>query len=302
MTNALLIVSYGGPERAEEVLPFLQRLFAGKNVPPQRIDAAVKKYERCAEAGGHYSPLNNECRKLIAGVQNEFKRKEKNVAVYWGNLFHKPLLEETLEQMHRSGISSADVFVTNAFTCNNRYCDALQSFNSGAINLKLLPQPNRSRLFLEAQTDTLLTALAQDSLAQDLSDTGKRLVLFSAHSIPKNDASAAIYAAELNEACRCIACLCREDFDWELVYQSASGSADNWLGPDIKERLRDIAGEGRCERVVVSPLGFFCENMETQYDLDVEAGQVCRELGLKYHRATAAGTSPKICRMIADEF
>ncbi|MDR3234834.1 MAG: ferrochelatase [Planctomycetaceae bacterium] len=302
--DALLIISYGAPEREEDVFPFLHNLFAGKNVPPQRLEYAAEKYRRCAAQSGSYSPLNGECLQLIAGVRNEFKRRNQNIPVYWGNLFHEPLLKDTLEQMQRSGIAEAGIFVTSAFSCNSRYNEALQSVKNITINLKYLPLPNRNRLFLEAQTDTLLTALAHHSLTDYPSSAGSRLVLFSAHSLPKSDPQAAVYAEELQEACRSIAELSQEPFDWELVYQSAGVPADRWLEPDIKDRIRSYsrqtAAAGLCRSVIVSPIGFFCENMETHCDLDIETGQLCGELALGYCRAAAVGAAPKICRMIAD--
>jgi ferrochelatase len=296
MMKSLLIIAYGAPECSNEVVPFLQNLFAGKNVPSQRIDAAVQKYERYAALTGHYSPLNQECRKLAAGIKREFKNRHQDIQVYQANLYWHPLLRETFEQMHRDGITEASVFVTSAFSCNNRYSEALQKEINAPIKLKFIPPPNTNRLFLKAQTDALLTALAHNTLESG----NERIVLFSAHSLPKSDVQCNVYQDELLEACRNIAGLCHEPFDWKLVFQSASGPTDRWLTPDITATIKQIAAEGRYKGVVVLPIGFFCENMETGYDLDCEAGQLCSELNLSYNRASTVGTDAKISRMIAD--
>ena len=107
----LLLISYGAPEQQEDVVPFLNHLFAGKNVPAERVAAAVQKYERFAAKTGHYSPLNAECRKLIAGV----RQMEPDLPIYWGNLFWHPLLTDTVAEMARDGVKRAVCFATSAF-------------------------------------------------------------------------------------------------------------------------------------------------------------------------------------------
>ncbi|GHT21005.1 ferrochelatase [Planctomycetales bacterium] len=298
MSRSLLLLSYGAPEKPEDVVPYLHNLFGGKPVSEQRLNAAVKKYERYAATAGHYSPLNNECRKLAAGVREELRRLNSAVPIYEACLFCSPQLNETFEKMHKDGIDRTDVFITSAFT-GLRYDELIAAVQNSVrlhrLPLPALPSNPAHKLFLKAQTDTLLTALANNTLES----SGSRIVLFSAHSLPKNVPSTGNYVQLLTQVCRSIAGLCQEPFDWELVFQSASGSAENWLAPDIKDRLRQLADERKYASVVVSPLGFFCENMETEYDLDIEAGQLCRELGLDFYRAGTVGNSPDIYRMLA---
>ena len=290
----LLIVSYGAPERQEDVVPFLNNLFVGKNVSAERFEAAVQKYERYAAKTGHYSPLNSECRKLITGVRHN----APNVPIYWGNLFWYPLLVDTVAEMARDGIDRAVCFVTSAFDSpsgNLRYADALEAarhaVGANAPFLEKLPLPFEHPLFIEAQADRIreLTYLVGTPAH----------ILFTAHSIPIADASRCRYVEQLQSACRMVIEKLGTPNPWDLVYQSRSGAAEHWLGPDIKERIRGLAA-GQCRTVIVSPIGFFCENMETEYDLDIEVGKCCAEWGLSFYRAKAVGAMPLICRLLCE--
>jgi ferrochelatase len=315
---AILLVSYGTPESKEEVLPFLNKLFAGKKVPPERIAAAVAKYEAFAQQTGQYSPLNEECRQLIAGILRELAFHKSQAlnstlstsSVYWGNLFWHPLLEDTVAEMTRDGIEHAVYFATSAFDSeagNKRYADAIESARQkigvDAPIFEKASLPFEHPLFIEAQTDRLLEALAWAQL-NDLTveqPAEDFMILFSAHSIPKTDAAKSNYIAQLNKTCRTI--IEKTSFStlsWEIVYQSRSGLAEHWLEPEIKERIQEIAANGQYRTVIVSPVGFFCENMETVNDLDLEVGGLCDKLGLSFVRARAVGASPKICRMIVE--
>ena len=314
----LLLVSYGAPERQDEVVPFLNNLFAGKNVPAERIASAVQKYKRFAAKTGHYSPLNTECRKLIKGIRQEccphpnplpagegtigtsLPMGEKT-RIYWGNLFWHPFLADTIAEMAKDGIERAACFATSAFDSpsgNQRYADALESarraVGTNAPILEKLPLPFDHPLFIEAQADSLPPVSAV------VCRLPSAVLLFSAHSIPLADAAQSKYVEQLQSVCRSVIEKSGMTMPWELVYQSRSGQAEHWLGPDIKERIITLATEGHVESVIVSPIGFFCENMETEYDLDVEAGELCAKLGLNYHRVKAVGGVPKICRMITE--
>ena len=322
----LLLVSYGAPERQEDVVPFLNNLFAGKNVSADRIATAVQKYERYATKTGHYSPLNAECRKLIEGIRwacaphshccpsgsnlsEEEERTNRSLPkgagplIYWGNLFWHPLLTDTIAEMAREGIDHAVCFPTSVFDSppgHQRYADALESARQAvgthAPILKKLPLPFDHPFFIEAQTDRLLETLAW----HDVEETPAPHILFSAHSIPRADAARCHYVEQLQSTCRKVIDKGGITTSWELVYQSRSGAAEHWLGPDIKERIHELTREGQIESVIVSPIGFFCENMETEYDLDIEIGEYCAQRGCAFFRARAVGATPKICQMIVE--
>ena len=292
MSHPLLILSYGAPQRHEDVLPFLHNLFAGKNVPEQRIADAVQKYERFAEKTGRYSPLNEECRNLVEGI----RQIDSGRPIYWGNLFWHPLLTDTVAKMRQDGIEQAVCFATSAFDSpagNQRYADALMKAMDANLPLIIekVPLPFAEPLFIESQADRLLEIPFANMPAPYL--------LFSAHSIPLADAARSHYVEQLQFSCRAVIERLGIDIPWELLYQSRSGLPTNWLGPDIKERIGQLATQKRYQSIIVSPIGFFCENMETQYDLDIEVSECCATLGLSYHRAQAVGALPKICQMIA---
>ena len=305
----LLLISYGAPEQQDDVVPFLNNLFAGQTVPVERRTAAVQKYNRYAAKTGHLSPLNAECRRLREGILYEWSpRHSEPLPIYWGNLFGHPLLTDIVAAMARDGVGRATCFATSVFDSpagNQRYVDALETarkaIGASAPILEKLPLPFDHPLFLEAQTDRLLEALAWHHL-EEASRTDNRqtaVVLFSAHSIPLVDAARCPYVCQLQATCQKVIEKSGIWLPWELVYQSRSGQPERWLGPDIKERIRELAAEG-CRSVIVSPIGFFCENMETEYDLDVEVGEECAELGLSFFRSRAVGALPKICRMIVE--
>ena len=294
--RSLLLVSYGAPEKQEDVVPFLNNFFAGKNVPAARIEAATHKYEKYAITTGHYSPLNAECRKMIAKIQ----RIDPNLHIYWGNLFWHPLLTAAVAEMTRNGVQDALCFATSAFDSpsgNQQYADALEAARAtvgmDAPILRKLPLPFEHPLFIEAQVDQLSKTAADNQLPATV-------IMFSAHSILCVDAARCHYVEQLLSTCRAVIEKSGITIPWELVYQSRSGASEHWLGPDIKERIRELFAAGRVESVIVSPIGFFCENMETEYDLDVEVGACCAELGLSFSRVKTVGTTAKICQMITD--
>jgi ferrochelatase len=318
ISKTFLLISYGAPEKKEEVIPFLHNLLAGKmdsKMLQDRIIAASEKYDETARQTGKLSPLNEECRNLITGIHREAELSNFDLRIYWGNLFWHPLLENTLAKMTEDGIKQAVWFATSMFDSgisskryNNALKTACQKMGSVAPIFEKLPLTFNHPLFIEAQTDCLCETLARIS-SEIVSDKSpfyelenSVLVLFSAHSIPKSDAACSNYVTQLRQACRfVIEKSYVPSLSWELVFQSRSGSAEHWLAPDIKDRIREIAATGQYRTIIVSPIGFFCENMETVNDLDWEVGKICNEIGLRFIRARAIGALPKISKMIVAE-
>ncbi len=348
---ALLLLSYGAPEREDEVRPFLARLFQHARVSTEHVDAAAEKYHEFARKTGGYSPLNRECRALIEGIRRELSgsvrdsnrltvfpeyspetscRQAPNrtalkgdasrqyaanaCSIFWANLFWRPLLEDVLVEMAQQGVQNVVCFITSAFDSHasrGRYVEALEAArknvgkNTPAIavpEITLLPPPFEERLFLEAQADRLLETLAWAALESWDAANDDIQVIFTAHSIPKADAENSKYVEQLSETCKKVAELCGlRRADWELAWQSRGLRAlpGEWLEPDVSSRVEELAQTG-CRSVVVVPIGFFCENMETANDLDLELGEWCRRRGLRFYRAKTVGATPKICRMIGE--
>jgi protoporphyrin/coproporphyrin ferrochelatase len=281
--DALLIVSFGGPEQREDVIPFLENVLRGRNVPRERLLAVAAHYY-------HFdgrSPINDQNRALIAALLQVVK-----IPVYWGNRNWHPLLADTVRQMREDGIRRAVAFATSAFGSYSgcrQYLEDIARARAAVENapeIVKIPPFSAHPLFLEAMTDRVGRALAELP--------GARLV-FTAHSVPVSMAESSPYVQQLEAASRRVA----EGagvHEWRLVYQSRSGPpAQPWLGPDICDYLRESPSD-----TIIAPIGFLSDHMEVMYDLDTEARAVCDELGVRMVRAGTVGTHPAVIRMIAE--
>ncbi|MBZ5635265.1 MAG: ferrochelatase [Acidobacteriia bacterium] len=280
--DALLIVSFGGPEKREDVIPFLENVLRGRNVPRERMLEVAEHYY-------HFdgrSPINDQNRALIEALRAVVK-----IPIYWGNRNWHPLLADTTRQMRDDGIKRVVAFVTSAFGSYSgcrQYIEDIENAR-GQLRIDKIRPFSAHPKFIEAMTDRVRTALAE--LPQE------RLV-FTAHSVPLSMAESSPYVRELEQACAAVAQgvgrIGRND--WKLVYQSRSGPPGQpWLEPDIGDYLRDIRSD-----VVVVPIGFLSDHMEVLYDLDTEARALCVELGVKMVRAGTVGTHPAMIEMIAE--
>jgi ferrochelatase len=249
------------------------------------------------EMFGGVSPINQQNRNLIAALEKELERNGPRLPIYWGNRNWHPLLTDTVGRMAEDGIKNALAFVTSAYSsyssCRQyleNISDAQAQVGPGAPRIEKLRAFYNHPLFIEANVAHVRAALEQVS--------GAHLV-FTAHSIPESMATNCDYAIQLAETAGLIARELNID-NWQLVYQSRSGSPmQPWLGPDVCDHLRSLARAG-VKEVVVAPIGFVSDHMEIVYDLDFEAQNVARELGLKMVRAATAGTHPSFVKMIRE--
>jgi len=294
--DALLVVSFGGPERMDDVIPFLENVLRGRNVPRERMLKVAKHYEMF----GGVSPINQQNRNLIAALQKELDENGPRLPIYWGNRNWHPLLPDTLAQMARDGIRDALAFVTSAYSSYSSCRQYLQNISDArAVAGRDAPRVEKLRvfykhpLFIQANVDHVHAALAQFDDAESVN------LVFTAHSIPESMAVNCDYAAQLAEAGGLVAAAV-EIKNWQLVYQSRSGSpAQPWLGPDITDHLRALHRDGITD-VVVAPIGFVSDHMEVVYDLDFETQKVAQEIGMKMVRAATAGTHPAFVKMIRE--
>ena len=292
--DALLLVSFGGPEGMDDVIPFLENVLRGRNVPRERMLTVARHYKMF----GGVSPINQQNRDLIAALRQELDENGPELPIYWGNRNWDPLLPDTLKQMAQDGIKNALAFVTSAYSSysscrqyRQNISDAQAAVGPDAPRVEKLRVFYNHPLFIEANVDHIRAALAQVEFAANL--------VFTAHSIPESMAVNCDYAAQLAEAGGLIASALGIK-NWQLVYQSRSGSPSQpWLGPDVSEHLRTLYSEG-IRHVVVAPIGFVSDHMEVVYDLDIEAQKVAGELGMKMVRAATAGTHPAFVRMIRE--
>jgi protoporphyrin/coproporphyrin ferrochelatase len=294
--DALLVVSFGGPEGMDDVIPFLENVLRGRNVPRERMLQVAHHYELF----GGVSPINQQNRDLIAALEKELERNGPKLPIYWGNRNWHPMLVDTLRRMTADGIRNALAFVTSAYSSYSSCRQYLQNISDaqaevgpGAARVEKLRAFYNHPLFIEANVDQIRTAWRQ------LDDAGSAQLVFTAHSIPESMAANSNYAAQLAEAGSLIAQALNIE-NWQLVYQSRSGSPSQpWLGPDICEHLTALRSAG-VTNVVVAPIGFVSDHMEVVYDLDVEAQSVAKDLDMNMVRARTAGTHPAFVKMIRE--
>ena len=296
--DALLVVSFGGPEGPADVDSFLDNVFRGLRVPPETKAQVAKRYQHV----GGVSPINAHTRAFIKALQLELDAHGPALPIYWGNRNWHPLLPDTIAQMAHAGVRRALAFVTSSFSSYSgcrRYREDLYEAASSVPNaprLDKLRVPYNHPGFIEAMRDRVAEALK----TLPLTKRKHALVLFSAHSLPLAMARGCAYETQLAESCRLVAEALKHE-RWRLVYQSnnASYGREPWLGPDIRDALRDADAEG-VAAVVVAPIGFVCDHMEVILDLDVEAAAVARELDLKMARAGTVGTHPAYVAMVRE--
>jgi ferrochelatase len=302
--DAILIVSFGGPEKQADVIPFLENVLRGKDVPPERMLSVAEHYY-------HFdgkSPINEQNRNLIAALNRELAEHQIALPVYWGNRNWHPLLADSLSQMKQDGVKKALAFFTSAFSSYSgcrQYREnivvAREAVGEGAPVVEKLRVFFNHPGFIEAVADHSTDGLRQLSMEE----RKRAKLVFTAHSIPLSMAQGSMYQLQLAEASRLVADRVanersgRNDFD--LVYQSRSGPPTQpWLEPDILDFLRQYKQRGGNDPVVIVPIGFVSDHMEVLYDLDTEAKDLCAEIGLRMVRVACAGTHPRFVSMIRE--
>ena len=294
--DALLVLSFGGPEGPDDVRPFLENVLRGRPVPPGRLEEVAEHYLHF----GGVSPINAQNRALIAALEAELAAHGPRLPIYFGNRNWHPFLEDTVRRMCDDGVRRALVFVTSAFSSYSgcrQYREDLARASAAAG-----PHPpvfDKLRVFSNhpgfiAACAARLTE-ARDRLPEELRAEAE--VLFTAHSIPLAMARHSAYVAQLTEAAQLVA-EASGSRGWRIAYQSRSGSpATPWLEPDVRDMITERSRAGT-RAVIVQPIGFVSDHMEVVYDLDVEAAGHATSLGLAYARAGTAGTHPAFVRAI----
>jgi protoporphyrin/coproporphyrin ferrochelatase len=292
--DALLVVSFGGPEKHEDVLPFLENVLRGKNVPRERMLEVAEHYY-------HFdgrSPINDQNKQLIAALEGECRSQGIAIPVYWGNRNWHPLLADTLKHMQAEGVRRAAALTTSAFGsysgCRQYREDIARAQQAAGVQgmvIEKLPNFCDRPEFIEAMADRVRAAMAELQGAEQL--------IFTAHSIPVSMADASPYLRQLKEASARVAAACGMT-NWTLVFQSRSGPPTQpWLAPDICDYLRDQHASG-VRSVIICPIGFISDHMEVLYDLDTEARALCDQLGMKMVRAGTVGAHPRLVSMVCD--
>ncbi len=301
--EALLVLSFGGPEGHDDVMPFLENVTRGRGIPRERLEEVAEHYHHF----GGVSPINDQNKALIAAIEDALASAGVDLPVYWGNRNWGPYVEDTWAQMAGDGIEHVYVFATSAYAsfsgCRQYHEDVARARVSygGGPTAEKLPHYFDAPGFVRANADALAAALA--SLPEEVRGTAR--LVATAHSIP--DVMAAVagpdggaYEAELTAAARRVVDAVDAGRPFDLVWQSRSGPPSvPWLEPDINDHLRTLAKDGETA-VVVFPVGFVSDHLEVIWDLDNEARETAEELGLTFARAATAGTHPAFVASVVD--
>ncbi|HET7012804.1 MAG TPA: ferrochelatase [Streptosporangiaceae bacterium] len=300
--NAFLLVSFGGPEGPDDVMPFLRNVTAGRGVPDERLAKVAEHYY---EFGG-ISPINAQCRELLAAIEKDFAAVGLDLPVYWGNRNWQPYLADTMAAMANHGVERVIALATSAyssFSSCRQYLDdidrARAAVGPDAPEVIKIPPYYRHPGFIGSFIDATLAAIG--TLPAEVCDGAE--LIFTAHSIPASMANASgpaggAYAAQLAVVAEAVTTGLRRA-SWRLAYQSRSGPPSvPWLEPDVNDCLEEVAAGGASAAVVV-PIGFVSDHMEIKFDLDTEAAQTAARLGLPLARAATPGTAPRFVSMIS---
>lgn len=288
--DAVLLVSFGGPERREDVLPFLKNVVRGRNVPEDRLRAVAEQYY----AFGGRSPINDANRLLLGDLMSELMLRGVLLPMYWGNRNWHPLLPDVVRKMADDGVRRALALVTSAFSSYSscrQYRENIEDARSqvgpeAPVIDTVRPFFNHPG-FIEAMEHRVGVALSD----LDAEGEAPAVVVFTAHSLPLAMSESCDYVAQLEEACRLVSERVGVR-DWELAFQSRSGPPSQpWLEPDVCDHLRALRRRG-VKRVCIAPIGFVSNHIEILYDLDTRAAAVAREIGLDFVRADTVGRHP----------
>jgi protoporphyrin/coproporphyrin ferrochelatase len=301
--DSFLLVSFGGPEGRDDVIPFLENVTRGRGVPRERLERVAEHYYHF----GGVSPINQQCRDLLAAVEKDFAASGTDLPVYWGNRNWDPMLTDTVAAMAADGRQHAIAFVTSAYSCYSSCRQYLEDIERARVAVPGAPRIDKLRQyfnhpgFVEPFADAARSAA--ESLPLPVQETYD--LVFTAHSIPEAMAAASgpaggSYPRQLAEASRLVAERLGHGDSWRLVYQSRSGRPSvPWLEPDIGDCLTELAGAGS-SGVVVVPIGFISDHVEVVFDLDVEAAERAERLGLPMARAATPNSDPRFVAMITE--
>ncbi len=299
--DAVLVVAFGGPEGPDDVRPFLANVLRGRRIPPERIEAVAHHYELF----GGVSPLTAITRRQVEGLKERLAVRGVHVPVFLGMRNWHPLLPDTIREMSAVGIRRAVGFICAAHrsysSCTQYRQNVIdaRAANRGQggndVEITYVGDWHLADGFVDANAQHIRDA--QTGLPADVREAAR--IVFTAHSIPSSMTGAERYRAQLLESAGRVAARVGAS-DWALVFQSRSGRPeDPWLGPDVNDYLRAEHASG-LRAAILSPLGFLCDHVEVLYDLDHEAADVCREIGLPMVRASAVNDAPAFLDTMAD--
>ncbi len=290
----VLILGFGGPEKPQDILPFLENVTKGRRIPPERINEVAHHYELI----GGRSPYNEYTFRLGHAIQTSLKSLGIKLPIYYGMRHSNPFLSDTLKKIESDGHQKGLLIVLAPYrssASDGRYLEQLaviQQEKGIKLEYKNLPPWFNHPLFIEAQSNRVREIGTDFNKAEPL-------LIFTNHSIPVSAARSSHYESEFMEASRQVACALKAN-RWLFAYQSRSGAPqDPWLEPDILTVLKYQKGQG-VSSVLLVPISFLCDNAEVLYDLDIEAKRFAEKMNLRLERAKTVGDHPEFAKMWAE--
>ncbi|KAA0919701.1 ferrochelatase [Dietzia sp. ANT_WB102] len=300
--DALLVLSFGGPEGQEDVIPFLENVTRGRGIPRERLEEVATHYRHL----GGRSPINDLNREIITNVEAELARRGRDLPVYFGNRNWMPMVEDTVRQMVADGVRTAAVFATSAWGGYSGCAQYQEDIARARDQVEGAPTMVRLRQFYDHPL--FVQRFATDLKAAVASAAPGARVIFTAHSVPNAADETAgppalggrLYSRQVAEASRLVAAAAGVE-DYDLVWQSRSGPPSvPWLEPDVVDHVSDLASTKEVRDVVVVPIGFISDHVEVIWDLDTELVDEVRELGVTVTRCATPGPSPEFAGMILE--
>jgi ferrochelatase len=295
--DAAIMIGYGGPEKPEDIMPFLRRVAKGRPIPEERLREVAEHYEII----GGRSPINELTFRQAKGLEGVLAEKGMPMKVYVGMRNWHPLLTDTVKEMARDGVKNVVGIILATCQCYSSWEQYQENFRDAIaeagveIGIEYIPPVYNHPLFIDSVAENVAERLREIPLKE------RKLtrLLFTAHSIPLEMAEGSPYVEQLLEASRLVAG--RVDFpDWTLCFQSRSGRPeDPWLEPDVCEVIERLSREG-VKHVVVEPIGFVCDHVEVLYDIGVEAQKVADDNGVTLHLARTVNDSRGFLLALAD--
>jgi ferrochelatase len=295
--DAILMIAFGGPEKTDDIRPFLSKVSSGRPIPPKRLDEVAHHYELI----GGRSPLNEITYRQARGLEAQLKINGYSLPVYVGMRNWHPFLSETVIEMSKEGINNALAIIMAAHQSDaswERYQrDVEEAISMTGVELSVdYTEPFYDHpLFIEDSAERIAECLEQIP-STDRDDT---VLIFTAHSIPTPMAEASPYVEQLTISCRLISERLGHK-NWLLAYQSRSGRpTDPWLEPDVRDLIRALSKKSTTH-VIIQPIGFICDHVEVLYDIGIEAAEVAADVGIKMLRAKTVNDDQKFIEALAD--
>ncbi|MEO1064191.1 MAG: ferrochelatase [Actinomycetota bacterium] len=291
--DAVLVVSFGGPEGPDDVMPFLRNVTRGRGVPDDRLAEVAEQYLRF----GGVSPLPEHDRRLVEAIRTDLAANDVDLPVYLGNRNWDPLLADTVARMRDDGIERALAFVTSAYSSYSgcrQYREDIEAarfaVGPGAPEIQKVRAFHNHPGFVEPFVDGVRAALDRRPDAR---------LVFTAHSVPTSMAETSDYVEQLRDTAGLVADGVGRD-TWDLVWQSRSGPPSvPWLEPDVGDHLQACADDGVTE-VVLVPIGFVADHQEVRFDLDTQAAEIAAEAGIALERVPTPGLDARYVAMVRE--